>query len=88
MLGQLSGGGGLVWRKGLLGGVRRRVFADSRHKVFTIAAGTLFMALLSFTLTSLIGRGARMEALLHRYVDRLGWAAIALVVVGALLYQF
>lgn len=46
------------------------------------------MALLSFTLTSLIGRGARMEALLHRYVDRLGWAAIALVVVGALLYQF
>jgi membrane protein DedA with SNARE-associated domain len=59
------------------------------------------MALLPFALASIIGRGlrfflvaglmkwggARMEALLHRYVDRLGWATVALVVIGALLYQ-
>ena len=31
--------------------------------------------------------GARMEALLHRHVDRLGWATVALVVIGAALYQ-
>lgn len=27
---------------------------------------------------------ARMEALLHRYVDRLGWATVALVGLGVL----
>jgi len=70
--------------------------------VFTIAAGALSMALLPFTLASLIGRGgrfflvaglmkwggARMEAVLHRTIDRLGWATVALVVIGALLYQW
>jgi len=59
------------------------------------------MALLPFTLASLIGRGsrfflvaalmkwggARMEAALHRYVDRLGWTTVALVAVGVLLYR-
>lgn len=57
-------------------------------------------ALLPFTLASVIGRGmrfflvaglmawggARMEALLHRYVDRLGWATVALVGLGVLWY--
>lgn len=76
-------------------------FSPIPYKVFTIAAGTLSMALLPFVLASIIGRGlrfflvaglmkwggARMEALLHRYVDRLGWATVALVVIGALLYQ-
>lgn len=28
--------------------------------------------------------GARMEAALHHYVDRLGWATVALVVLGVL----
>ena len=76
-------------------------FSPIPYKVFTIAAGALSMALLPFTLASLIGRGARfflvagllawggarMEALLHRHVDRLGWATVALVVIGAALYQ-
>ena len=75
-------------------------FSPIPYKVFTIAA--LSMALLPFTLASLIGRGgrfflvaglmkwggARMEAALHRHIDRLGWATVALVVVGALLYQW
>jgi uncharacterized protein (DUF697 family) len=32
--------------------------------------------------------GARMEAALHRTIDRLGWATVALVVVGAIVYQW
>jgi membrane protein DedA with SNARE-associated domain len=59
------------------------------------------MALLPFTLASLVGRGARfflvaglmawggerMEAALHRHVDRLGWATVALVALGLLAYR-
>lgn len=78
-------------------------FSPIPYKVFTIAAGALSMALLPFTLASIIGRGARfflvaglmawggahgMEATLHRTIDRIGWATVALVVVGALLYQW
>ncbi|MCF8151728.1 MAG: DedA family protein [Burkholderiaceae bacterium] len=76
-------------------------FSPIPYKVFTIAAGALSMALLPFILASLIGRGTRfflvaglmawggerMETLLHRYVDRLGWASVALTVGGALIYQ-
>jgi len=77
-------------------------FSPIPYKVFTIAAGALSMALLPFTLASLIGRGARfflvagpmawggarMEAVLHRYVDRLGWATVALVVIGVAVYPW
>lgn len=75
-------------------------FSPIPYKVFTIAAGALSMALLPFTLASLIGRGlrfflvaglmawggARMEDALHRYIDRLGWAMVAIVVLGGLWY--
>lgn len=77
-------------------------FSPIPYKVFTIAAGALGMALLPFTLASLVGRGlrfflvaglmawggARMEALLNRYVDRLGWAIVVLVALGALWYGY
>ncbi|MBS4017373.1 MAG: DedA family protein [Dechloromonas sp.] len=73
-------------------------FSPIPYKVFTIAAGALSMALLPFTLASIVGRGlrfflvaglmawggARMEEALHRYVDRLGWAVVAAVLVGGL----
>src|SRR5690606_8487618 len=73
-------------------------FSPVPYKVFTIAAGTLSMALLPFTLASLIGRGARfflvaglmawggarMEAVLHKYIDRLGWAAVVLITLAIL----
>jgi membrane protein YqaA with SNARE-associated domain len=76
-------------------------FSPIPYKVFTLAAGALSMALLPFTLASIIGRGARfylvaglmkwggatMEAVLHRYVDRLGWATVALVAAGLLITQ-
>lgn len=76
-------------------------FSPIPYKVFTIAAGVAHMALLPFTLASLIGRGARfflvaglmawggprMEAALRKYVDRLGWASVAAVVVVVLIYR-
>ena len=75
-------------------------FSPIPYKVFTIAAGVLSMALIPFILASILGRGARfflvaglmrwggarMEAQLHVYVDRLGWATVGLVVVGAAIY--
>lgn len=71
------------------------------YKVFTIAAGVASMALLPFVVASLIGRGARfflvaalmawggprMEDMLHRYVDRLGWITVALIVVALLIFN-
>lgn len=76
-------------------------FSPIPYKVFTIAAGALSMAVLPFALASLVGRGARfflvaglmawggakMEAVLHRYIDRLGWATVAAVVIGVLIYR-
>ncbi|MDO8299039.1 YqaA family protein [Lacisediminimonas sp.] len=73
-------------------------FSPIPYKVFTIAAGALSMLLLPFTLASIVGRGlrffmvaglmawggARMESLLHRYIDRLGWAMVGLVALFAL----
>lgn len=75
-------------------------FSPIPYKVFTIAAGALSMAVLPFTLASLVGRGARfflvaglmrwggarMEAQLRGHIDRLGWATVALVAVGAAVY--
>lgn len=76
-------------------------FSPIPYKVFTIAGGALAMALPPFALASIIGRGARfylvaglmkwggarMEAALHRYVDRLGWATVALAGAGLLITQ-
>ena len=76
-------------------------FSPIPYKVFTIAAGVAQMALLPFTLASMIGRGARfflvaglmawggarMEAALRKYVDALGWATVAAVVIGVLIYR-
>jgi len=76
-------------------------FSPIPYKVFTIAAGALSMALLPFVAASLIGRGARfflvaglmawggprMESALHRWVDRLGWATLALIVAALLIVR-
>ncbi|MBI1906568.1 MAG: DedA family protein [Rhodocyclales bacterium] len=70
-------------------------FSPIPYKVFTIAAGTVSMALLPFLFASIVGRGLRfflvaglmawggprMEAALHRYVDWLGWATVVIAVV-------
>jgi len=68
-------------------------FSPIPYKVFTIAAGSMAMALWPFTLASIIGRGARfylvaglvawggsrMERALARYVEWLGWAVVAVL---------
>lgn len=69
-------------------------FSPIPYKVFTIAAGVLGMPLIPFVLASFVGRGGRfylvaglmkwggqkMERLLEKYVDQLGWATVAIVV--------
>ena len=75
-------------------------FSPIPYKVFTITAGVISMALAPFVLASAIGRGARfflvaalmawggerMEGLLRRYVDRIGWILVLLVVAVVLVY--
>ncbi|MFP5507025.1 MAG: YqaA family protein, partial [Gammaproteobacteria bacterium] len=76
-------------------------FSPIPYKVFTIAAGSLSMALGPFVLASLIGRGARfylvagllawggprMEQALERYVEWLGWAVVGILIAAYLILQ-
>lgn len=77
-------------------------FSPIPYKVFTIAAGALQMVFLPFVLASFIGRGARffllawliaaggekLEAGLRRYMDRIGWAVVAIAAIGGVVYKF
>ncbi len=70
-------------------------FSPIPYKVFTIAAGVAAIYLPLFVIASVIGRGARfflvaslivwggdrLETTLQKYVERIGWAVVALVVV-------
>lgn len=76
-------------------------FSPIPYKIFTIAAGALAMPLLPFAIASFIGRGARfymvaglmkwggsnMEANLKKYVDRIGWATVALIAIVAVFVK-
>lgn len=69
-------------------------FSPIPYKIFTISAGVAVLNFPGFVIASLIGRGARfflvaglvvaggerMEILLPKYVERLGWATVALAV--------
>jgi membrane protein YqaA with SNARE-associated domain len=75
-------------------------FSPIPYKVFTISAGVAMLSLPGFIVASFIGRGARfflvaglivlggqkMEEMLPRYIERIGWAvvAIAVVIIGYL----
>lgn len=70
-------------------------FSPIPYKIFTIAAGSLSMGLLPFVAASLVGRagqfflvaglimvlGPKVEPMVRRYVEWLGWAAVAAAVV-------
>ena len=76
-------------------------FSPIPYKVFTIAAGAMSMALIPFTLASIVGRGSRFflvaaliywggepfERHLKRYVDVIGWAVVALIVIAVILLR-
>jgi membrane protein YqaA with SNARE-associated domain len=76
-------------------------FTPIPYKVFTIAAGAAHMGLLPFTLGSLVGRGARfllvaglvrwggapIEHHIRRYIDGLGWATLAVLGIGYLVWK-
>lgn len=71
-------------------------FTPIPYKVFTIASGATGVGVIAFVLGSFIGRGARfllvagliawggerLERMLRRYVEILGWAVAAIVIVG------
>jgi membrane protein YqaA with SNARE-associated domain len=76
-------------------------FSPIPYKIFTITAGVIAMPFHLFVIASVIGRGARfflvaalmawggarMEALLRRYVDALGWLTVLLAVVVFVLVR-
>jgi len=76
-------------------------FSPIPYKVFTITAGVAYMPLLPFILTSLIARGARfylvawliyiggdkIEDVLQKRIEQIGWAVVALVIVGLVVYR-
>lgn len=77
-------------------------FTPIPYKVFTVAAGAAHMALLPFVAGSIIGRGGRfflvaalvrfggapIEQHIRRYIDWLGWGALALLLVAWAIWKF
>ena len=76
-------------------------FSPIPYKVFTIAGGSMSMSLIPFILASIIGRagqffvaaglimllGPKVEPMVRRYVEWLGWLVIVLVVVFFLVFH-
>lgn len=75
-------------------------FSPIPYKVFTVAAGAGSMLLLPFVVASALGRGARFflvaglvrwagpvfEQRMLKYIDVMGWALVALILIGGLVY--
>lgn len=75
-------------------------FSPIPYKIFTIAAGALQFFLPGFVIASFVGRGSRfflvaalliwggerMERHLKRHIDTLGWATVAAIAVGIVIY--
>ncbi|VAW65085.1 hypothetical protein MNBD_GAMMA08-884 [hydrothermal vent metagenome] len=76
-------------------------FTPAPFKIFTITAGMLSMSFIPFILVSLVGRaahfymiallmawaGPKMEPVVRKYIEWLGWAVIVLAVVGLLMHK-
>ena len=76
-------------------------FSPIPYKIFTITAGAMAMPLAPFALASLVGRGARfylvagllfwggsrVEEMLRKYVEALGWLFVLLLVVAYFLLR-
>ena len=76
-------------------------FSPIPYKIFTITAGVVGMPLLPFILTSLVARGARfflvagllyaggerIDAVLEKRVEQIGWASVIIIVLAITIYQ-
>ena len=74
-------------------------FSPIPYKVFTIAAGVLNMAFIPFIIGSIIGRGARfylvaflvklfgnrIDFMLKKYMNIIGWGVLILIIFGLVL---
>ena len=77
-------------------------FTPAPFKIFTLTAGMLSMSFIPFLLVSLAGRaahfyliallmawaGPKMEPLIRKYIEWLGWAVIILAVAGFLIHKY
>lgn len=77
-------------------------FSPIPYKIFTISAGVVHMHLFPFVIASVISRGARfllvaaamyfagdrLDDLLQRYIERLGWLMVGLFIIIYLLFHF
>lgn len=76
-------------------------FSPIPFKLFTLSAGALNMTLLPFILAALLGRsahffmvsllmawaGPKMEPVVKRYIEWIGWISVALLFVGYVLFK-
>lgn len=76
-------------------------FTPVPYKIFTISAGVVSMAFIPFVIASLIGRGARfflvaaviyiggerMEGMLRRYIDLIGWIVLVFLLIVYVIYK-
>ena len=77
-------------------------FTPAPFKLFTISAGMLHMSLIGFFLASLIGRaahfyligyamawaGPKMEPVVRRYIEWLGWAIVVIAIIAYVLHEY
>lgn len=76
-------------------------FSPIPFKLFTVSAGALSMAFLPFVLAALLGRaahffliallmawaGPKMEPMVRRYIEWLGWAVIIIAIVAYVIHR-
>jgi membrane protein YqaA with SNARE-associated domain len=76
-------------------------FSPIPYKLFTIAAGALSMAIAPFVIASTLSRGARffivaglmmwggarLQGVLQKYVDRIGWAMVGVLCIAYIAYR-
>lgn len=77
-------------------------FTPAPFKIFTITAGAMSMAFLPFVLVSLVGRaahffmfallvawaGPKMEPMIRKYIEWLGWGVVLLAIIGILVHNY
>jgi len=76
-------------------------FSPIPFKLFTVSAGALSMAFLPFVLAALLGRaahffliallmawaGPKMEPVVRRYIEWLGWAVIIIAIIAYVIHR-